>query len=341
MLQNEYQVSFFDYLYDRGGYKRIDHFAEEVAAALYISRSGAYKKIRAISKLSFDESMQVCKYFGISLDQYLDSFGMEKSSYAFQSDDIVKPLTSYLQWAKNILTHSESMDRYRDEYTVYSFSNEIPVFHILPFHHLLSFKLFIWNRNNWNISQYGLKYDFDHFDKDTELKSTLAEVNDHFISYESVDVWGSDFLTNTLNQLRYYTKIGAFRRQEDPLLILADIRKMINHLKSTAKAGAKMRFGSKEKHAKMDIYLNYTHTSPELIFIQSGKNRVIYSSYLSPNYLRTTDERICDYTNSWMEKAIAQSSLISKVGEVDRENVFNILNSILDDMEDKLRYYSR
>ena len=116
---------------------------------------------------------------------------------------------------------------------------------------------------------------------------------------------------------------------------------MINHLKSTAKAGAKMRFGSKEKHAKMDIYLNYTHTSPELIFIQSGKNRVIYSSYLSPNYLRTTDERICDYTNSWMEKAIAQSSLISKVGEVDRENVFNFLNSILDDMEDKLRYYSR
>ena len=245
MLQSKYQVSFFDYLYDRSGYKRTDHFAEEVAAALYISRSGAYKKIRAISKLSFDESMQVCKYFGISLDQYLDSFGMEKSSYAFQSDDIVKPLTSYLQWAKNILTHSESMDRYRDEYKVYSFSNEIPVFHILPFHHLLSFKLFIWNRNNWNISQYGLKYDFDHFDKDTELKSTLAEVNDHFISYESVDVWGSDFLTNTLNQLRYYTTIGAFRRQEDPLLILADIRKMINHLKSTAKAGAKMRFGSK------------------------------------------------------------------------------------------------
>ena len=71
------------------------------------------------------------------------------------------------------------------------------------------------------------------------------------------------------------------------------------------------------------------------------KNRVIYSSYLSPNYLRTTDERICDYTNSWMEKAIAQSSLISKVGEVDRENVFNFLNSIIDDMEDKLRYYSR
>ena len=67
-----------------------------------------------------------------------------------------------------------------------------------------------------------MKYDFDHFDKDTELKSTLAEVNDHFISYESVDVWGSDFLTNTLNQLRYYAKIGAFRRQEDPLLILAD-----------------------------------------------------------------------------------------------------------------------
>ena len=49
MLQNKYQVSFFDYLYDRSGYKRTDHFAEEVAAALYISRSGAYKKIRAIS----------------------------------------------------------------------------------------------------------------------------------------------------------------------------------------------------------------------------------------------------------------------------------------------------
>ena len=80
MPQNEYQISFFDYLYVRGGYKRTDQFAEEVANALHISRSGAYKKIRAISKLSFDESMQVCRHFSISLDQYLDSFGMEKSS---------------------------------------------------------------------------------------------------------------------------------------------------------------------------------------------------------------------------------------------------------------------
>jgi len=176
MPQSEYQVSFFDYLYDRGGYKRTDQFAEEVANALHISRSGAYKKIRAISKLSFDESMQVCRHFGISLDQYLDSFGMEKKSYAFQSDDIVKPITSYLQWAKNFLAHSESMDRFREDYKVYSFSDEVPVFHLLPFHHLLSFKLFVWNRSNWNIQQYGATYDFSHFDRDAELKSTVAEI---------------------------------------------------------------------------------------------------------------------------------------------------------------------
>jgi len=196
MPQNEYQVSFFDYLYDRGGYKRTDQFAEEVANALYISRSGAYKKIRAISK-----------------------------------------------WAKNILAHSETMDRFRDDYKVYSFSDEVPVFHLLPFHHLLSFKLFVWNRSNWNIQQYGATYDFSYFDRDAELKSTVAEINDHFISYESIDIWGRDFLTATLNQLRYYTKLGAFTRPEDPMLILADIRKMINHLRATAKAGAKMRYG--------------------------------------------------------------------------------------------------
>lgn len=339
MPQNEYQVSFFDYLYDHGGYKRTDQFAEEVANALHISRSGAYKKVRAISKLSFDESMQVCRHFGISLDQYLDSFGMEKSSYAFQSNDIIKPMGSYLQWAKNILAHSESMEKFRDDYKVYSFSDEVPVFHILPFHHLLSFKLFVWNRSNWDIQQYGATYDFSHFDRDNELKSTIADINDHFISYESIDVWGRDFLTATLNQLRYYTKLGAFTRPEDPMYILADIRKMINHLRATAKAGAKMRYGSRETHAKMDIYLNYTHTNPELIYINAGKYRMVYSSYLSPNYLYTTDERICDYTSNWMEKAIGQSSLISKVGEVERENTFNLLMGILDEMEEKLRYY--
>jgi len=40
-----------------------------------------------------------------------------------------------------------------------------------------------------------------------------------------------------------------------------------------------------------------------------------------------------------MEKAIGQSSLISKVGEVERENTFNLLMGVLDDMEEKLRYY--
>lgn len=341
MSQNAYQQSFFDYLYNFGNYHRTDKFADDVAAALHVSRSGAYKKIKCISKLTFDESMRVCAHFGVSLQRFLDTQGLERSSYAFQSDDIVNKVSSYGQWANNILQHSYSLDKLRDDYKIYTFGDEVPVFHYLPFHHLLSFKLFVWNRSIWNIPQYGEKYDFIHFDRDSELKSTIAEINDHYLSYESIDIWSTDFLNDTLSQLRYYAKMGVFAKREAPILILADIKKLINHLRNTAKSGCKMRFGSKEKHAAIDIYLNFTHTNPELIYIQSASNRMVYSSYLSPNYLRTTDPRICDYTSKWIDKAIEQSYLISKVGEIERESAFSNGMKALEGFEETLKYYMK
>lgn len=328
----QHQKSFFEYLHHVTGYERTDQFAECIAQALGISRSGAYKKVKGISKLTLDEAVTITQTLGVSINQYLEKLGASRSGYIFQSNDVVHSIDSYTQWADNIYDHGIALEKLRPNYKVYSFSNEVSVFQYIGFHYLLSFKLYVWHRNNWQIKGLGDQYDFNIYNNDRALHKSLQKVSDHYTSYESVEVWSFDFLSNILSQLLYYTKLGKVS-QQDAQYILDDIKKLISHLFKQAELGMKKKFGNKQNGAKLEIYLNYTHTNPELLYITSDELDMVYTQYLSPNYLRTKDQRICQYTKKWMDSAISQSSKISGVGEIEREKALRNILEIVDKYE--------
>jgi hypothetical protein len=59
--------------------------------------------------------------------------------------------------------------------------------------------------------------------------------------------------------------------------------------------------------------------------VQSPIGQMVYTTHGNPNFLKTTDKRMCDYTHAWFERVMNKSSKISSQGEKGRKWYFDQL----------------
>lgn len=309
-------------------------FKAEIAELLDISESGAYKKISGITQLSIKEANQICNRLNLKISISEGQNSGVKHPFLFYCDDLILPPSTYEQWASNILNHSLQLNQFRPHYQVWSYQSEISYFHLLPFRNLLYFKLYAWNRSSWKIPTKE-KFSISEFENNHALNALTQQIYEHFVSYESIEIWHVDLLNGMLSQIKYYYQLGIFEKGEDLKLLFKDIKNLIKHLEGIAKSGCKRRVGKKETHSKVDVYLNYTHTSSSIIFIKAPNFKMIYNLFLHPNYIRTQDKDVCDFTEQWVDKIISQSELISRSGELARSIFFKNLSEKVSTLEDQ------
>ena len=310
-------------------------FKSRIADLLEISESGAYKKINGITQLSVDEADKICKQLNLKFSLLEGQGGGLKHPFLFYCDDLIAPPPTYEQWASNILNHSIQLNKYRSTYKIWSYQSEISYFHMMPFRNLLYFKLYAWNRSSWQIPS-DSKFSISEFETNYALNSLIHQIHEHFVSYESKEIWHVDFFNDLLNQIKYYNQLGIFERQNDLKLLFKDLRNLIRHLDKIAQGGFKKALGKKEDFSAVDIYLNYTHTSSSIMFIKAPDFKMIYNLFLHPNYIRTQDKDVCDYTERWINKIISQSELISGTGELARSHFIKGLDDKVNSLENDL-----
>ena len=125
--------------------------------------------------------------------------------------------------------------------------------------------------------------------------------------------------------------LGAFKNTDDFFQLLKELYKLVDHLEGISKLGKKKSFGKPNNYSNLDIYINQTHSSNNLIFIEKGEYKITYGAFLNPNFIRTNDSSVCSYTDKWLSRALSQSVLISNSGERDRNIFFESLRKQLDD----------
>jgi len=192
---------------------------------------------------------------------------------------------------------------------------------------------------------YGRDYNQSHYFDDVELTRTVRKLQEHYDSYDSVDIWNKQIFTNTLQQLSYYIKAGVFQKEEEIYAVFNDIKKLLRHLKDVAEKGKKISFSSGQEKSDMKIYLNEVVISSEIIYVTKDDYRIVYHAYDTPNYIRSDDPRVCDHMESWLEKVTNQSILISGQGERERDRTFKAFQKELEQYGEKLdafvtAYYS-
>lgn len=300
-------------------YPRRADAVEDLCTLLNLAKDPIYRRLRGDTFLPPEELSLLAQKFGISLDALITS----------SSENVV---CNFSAFSKKVLDFSHFIDGFIKEFEqihkmpnphLFYASSELSLFTYNLFPELISFKMYIWGRTTWNLE--SLRDRQFSLDLVTPPIIRLSqEWLGHYIRLNSTELWSAQIMDNTLAQIEYHVYSGGFRDPKEAIILMDKLSEWAAHLKAMAAAGKKFNVGEKAEHGRGDFNLYYNEMLYTNItgLISSDIGRTVYSAYCTPNFLKSTDARLCDYTEDWFKSITAKSSRFSGEGEKLRDWFF-------------------
>jgi hypothetical protein len=295
-----------------------DSLGRVIADVLNISLDAAYRRNRNETPLTIDEVQKLCKHFAISFDtiaQLSDNQVLFEYSPLYHYDF---RLEGYLE---GMLTSLRKLSQTTDPKIILT-TNNLSVFQLLNFPHLTRFRLYFWAKTHLQVEEYKDKL-FEH-EKTTENAHAIGyEILQRYNQIPSIECYDPEFLKGLMRQIHYYSSAHLFKDPSYPLRLMDEVKMMADHIKEQTKIGKKFIYRQEPlpNGGEYDVYLNDTINSENTIYYTSKEGDGIYLIHNHLNYLHTSNPMYVKESKSILDKQLANSSLISKVNEKQR-NVF-------------------
>ena len=295
-------------------------FVDEIASVLNISNDSAYRRIRGEKAISFEEVCRMAGHFKVSLDQFLK---LDSDAVIFSGKFVSREtydIENYLQTFVRNLTY---FNTFKEKELFYQ-NKDIPVFYHFMFPELASFKCYFWSRYNLNYPQYN-KGQFLIDDFIETFDNTGKKIPLLYSQIPSTEIWNVDCINTTIRQIDYYRETKIFASHDDIITLYNCLEKMVDHIESQVEAGVKFPYGKTGEfsNVKYRVFVNEFILGDNTIIIQLDNNRLVALNHNNMNYSITRDENFVNYTYQTMQSLLKKSTLISEVGEKERELFFN------------------
>ncbi len=294
-----------------------------ISTMLGVGPDAVYRRMRGTTILSPAELVALAREYQLSLDNLVFG-GKEKVYFNYSSfSQPIHNMGDYLEGVKNNLDQVRQLPDIRLLYVSY----EIPIFYYCFFPELIAFKLYIWGRTVWEFD-YLTNQPF-HFEVIAHPEVELTkDILHKFIAFDSTELWSVNIVDNTLSQIEYFSNTGNFKNPDNALVLLDRLTELVAHWDSMATAGFKFApdAGPDFPKGAFQLFQHEMLVTGNTILACSSKGNLLFNIFNNPNYLSTSDPRMCAYQEEWFRKAISKSIPISKNNERSRALFFNILN---------------
>jgi transcriptional regulator with XRE-family HTH domain len=314
------QILLFDLIRER--VKDPKYWIDEIAGKLNLSKSAVYKKVNATSSLSLEELSDLLIIYDISFDQLIRP---ETPTINFTFPNLTNPIRSFLDFILPLKDLIEKYTSLPDSEVEYA-TQELPIFYWLLDRDLCYFKLYTFARTLWELEEYQkTPFSLNGYSGEAIIKREAIDSASAYFDIPSTEFWNENILNNTLNQIKYFVKSGLFSELQDALTICLGLKKMILHIREMAKAGKKFMPGTEptKNHPEFRLFHNEIAHTNNTILVQSDTLEAVFSTYDSPNFIVSQDERLVDYTRTWFEKLKTYSQPVSKEAAKSRLFLFN------------------
>lgn len=295
-----------------------DTLGKVLADVLNISMDAAYRRNRNETPLTIDEIKKLCATFGISFDALLQ---LKDNQVVFEYSPLNNydfSLESYLQ---GLLKALQGLSQTTNPEIILT-TNNLSLFQLLNFPHLTRFRLFFWAKTHLQVEEYKDKL-FEHEKVTDNAFSIGYEILQRYTNLPTIECYDHEFLKGFMRQIHYYSSAHLFKDPQYPLLLMDEVKMMADHIKEQTRLGKKFIYGQGvlDGNNHYDVYLNDTINSENTFYYKSDQQEGIYLVHNHLNYLHTTNPTYVKESKSILDKQLANSSLISKVNEKQR-NVF-------------------
>lgn len=296
-----------------------DALGNALSDVLHISPDAVYRRYRRETALTINEVKKLCSHYDISFDA-LCEMGDGKVMFSYPPLNTFDfSLETYLE---GILTAFQRLKKLDAPELILSINN-LSLFQLMNFPQLVRFKLYFWAKTHLQIPDYKDQL-FRHEKTSERAFEVGKEILQLYNSIPSKEIYDPEYMRGFLRQVHYYYKSHLFEDPEYALFLHDRVLMLSNHLKDQATKGKKFMYSTEAPAQGNDfeMYLNETINSDATFLYKSQDASGIFITHNIMNYLETSNPAYLQDTELILEKQLANSSLISKVNEKERNNFF-------------------
>ncbi len=301
-------------------YAKRSEAIDAMAECLQISKDGVYRRLRGDTYLTPEELSILSIKYGISIDNMLRE---DFVNVMFRFNVFSHKVTSFENYLKPIYEDLIALKSISNVHVFYA-TSEIPLFYYCLYPELISFKLYTWAHSIWEMAYIkSNKFEFSLISN--EVVEWTQEIAKLYAQLQSIEIWNVNVADNTLAQIEYHFNSGGFKNNSDAILLCDRLISWAEHCKKAAEEGSKFfitRHDHRIQGAEYTLYHNEMVHTNNTIFVNSPQVKIVFNTFANPNFMRSVDEHICNYTSEWFEKLLQKSNPISLHAEKNRDWFF-------------------
>ncbi|WP_426046223.1 XRE family transcriptional regulator [Chryseobacterium sp. NFX27] len=288
---------------------------DEIANILNISYDASHRRTSLKAKFSFEEALELARYYQISLNQFITSdqqIVVQKTSVVNETED----LQSFFQ---NNLSIFENLPL-TDEMTIYYSAKDIPFFYTLSDTLLSRFKIYVW-MNLLNAKQVFipfLQFSPPYYESNTQ------ELKKKYETQNIVELWNDRTISSILQQILFYYETGLLQKNEGEI-ILKELKELIEYIERKT-----------ENNPKFHLYENELMHLSNDIFFHHPKQSLFAIPVNMFGYILINDAKTCSEAINYFEHQIKNSKSLNTSGNRDRKIFFNKMYDQIENLKQKL-----
>jgi len=314
---------------------------ETIQKLLSIGRDSTYRRLRGETLLSSKEMRILALHFNISLDE----LAFQDANIVFVSYNVFESETqNFMEFTSKLNILLKQVNSV-ENIEIINASDEMPIFQLMRFKELFAFKLYVWGVNTWQ---------FEHL-QNIPFKTSLVSpdvfkvAKENVKLYDSIDtteLWDLGVMDKTLNQIESCVLVGQFEDPKIALKLCDQLMQLFKHLKKVAEVGAKFplektsaKVKSKIKRrskGKFNLFYNEMSSTGNTFLVKSEQTKFMITAFCAPNFFRSQDERLCNYTEDWLQNIISRSTPMSGRGGRNRDMYFRRLENKITYMRNRI-----
>lgn len=295
---------------------------------LNTTKDPIYRRLRGDTALTPDEISILVRHFQLSFDALI--YG-QSDQVVFAFNPFRRQLYSFESYIGQIHDDLGQLRRLPDAHIYYA-TAEIPIFTYMHFPELMAFKLYVWGRTTWSLPfVQNRKFDMSLWSPPVER--LCDEVLKIYLTLPSTELWSLNVVDNTLMQIENLAYSGNYTDPQASLHLCDIMTEWVRHLKIQATAGKKMRVGADpatEGQAIFTVHHNEILHTNNTILVKTPSVRAVYSAFCNPNFMKTMDEKACDYMENWFKIVLDSADPITAGSRDRRDRFFNQMQARVD-----------
>jgi len=321
MVSSEIQIQFFQHL--RTLLPPYKSLVDEVSDILDISNDSAYRRIRGEKYIDLDEIRKISQHFNVSLDQI---FNLQSNAIVFHGKLNSYENNRFELWLEDVLKQLQLVYSHKHRH-IHFLVKDMPPFYHLYHPELASFKFFFWMKSilhDENLK--GVRFDLEtsyykqHHERCTKILQLYNQI-------PTTEIWNVEGINTSLRQIELYQEMGIIKSKTVTIRLYECMLEVIDHLEKMAEKGCKFGLNQVPNLAAPEyrLFVNEFIIGDNTFLAELDTVRITYLNHSVLYFLGSMDPNFNRAMFNNLDNLTKKSTLISNVGEKERNQFFNKL----------------